>query len=175
MLPTIQSQIDRQYYFCYGNGKITTSTQNSTIVYIIRGDSFADYVQTGYGQSVSIDAQTLKRGINMQTCSIFSSPWVSNYGQPFAMSAFSNSAESINADFSCLNPSALQSNQGVVQSISGRKMTIKSTSGATLQLNMGACSRIEAPTDVPQVGQNAVFKGVPSGAGGFNVYALTCW
>jgi chromosome segregation ATPase len=39
-LPQIQNQINREYYYCYGAGKVETVTTGTTIVYVIRGQAF---------------------------------------------------------------------------------------------------------------------------------------
>lgn len=37
ILPTVQMEIDRQYYFCYGAGAVTTTTTGGVLVYVVRG------------------------------------------------------------------------------------------------------------------------------------------
>ena len=39
-LPQIQSQIDREYYYCYGAGKVETINTGKVVVYVVRGQAF---------------------------------------------------------------------------------------------------------------------------------------
>lgn len=171
ILPTVQMEIDRQYYFCYGDGAVETTNTGGVLVYIVRGESFAEYIQSAYGQTVNVNRNGV-RGVNeLYAVDIFSNAYSSNYGAPFSSNF--GSGNSYASDFNCLNPSALQSGQGTIQAISGNQITI-THNGSAQTLNLGACTRIEATSRVPQVGQTAVFKGVPSYAGGYNVYAMAC-
>ena len=176
ILPTVQMEIDRQYYFCYGDGAVSTTTAGGVLVYVVRGESFATYLQNAYGQSVTVVPGGVRAADYMfYPSSIFSKVWTDAFGYPFVLSDFNSSDNSFVNDFNCLNPSQLQSNQGTVTGISSRSMTVRDASGNTQNLNLGACTRIESATRVPQVGQNVAFKGVPSSAGGYNVYAVSCW
>ena len=176
ILPTVEMEIDRQYYFCYGEGAVTNTQTGGVLVYIVRGESFATYLQTAYGQSVSVVPGGVRAADYMfYPSNIFSQVWTDAFGYPFVLSDFNTADNSFVNDFNCLNPSLLQSNQGTITNISSRKITVRSPSGNTQNLNLGACTRIESATRVPQVGQNIAFKGVPSSAGGYNVYAASCW
>ena len=46
--------------------------------------------------------------------------------------------------------------------------------GEQIKLRIGACSRIEASKELPSAGQDIYYSGVPSGAGGYNLYAASC-
>lgn len=176
ILPTVQMEIDRQYYFCYGEGAVQTTTTGGVLVYVVRGESFATYIQNAYGQTVNV-VQGGVRGADYQfySTNIFAPQWTSTFGYPFVTGAFQTADNSFSGDFGCLNPSALQSGQGKVASINGNTLNLNVSNGQTVSLHLGACTRVESATSVPKVGQNAVFKGVPSSAGGYNVYAVTCW
>ena len=176
ILPTVQMEIDRQYYFCYGEGAVTTTTTGGVLVYVVRGESFATYLQNAYGQNVSVVPGGVRAADYMfYPSSIFSQVWTDAFGYPFVLSDFNTADNSFVNDFNCLNPSLLQGSQGTITGISARRMTVRDGSGATRSLNLGACTRIESATRVPQVGQNIAFKGVPSSADGYNVYAVSCW
>ena len=176
ILPSVQMEIDRQYYYCYGEGAVQTTNTGGVLVYVVRGESFAKYLQSAYGQDVRV-VQGGVRAADYQFYStdIFSPLWTSTFGYPFVAQDFNTADNSFASDFGCLNPSALQSGQGVIKSVQGNHVQVTNSAGSNISLNLGACSRIESATKVPRPGQNAVFKGVPSTAGGYNVYALTCW
>ena len=36
-IPTVQSEIDRHYYYCYGEGSVEVEQTGSVVVYIVRG------------------------------------------------------------------------------------------------------------------------------------------
>ena len=176
ILPTVSMEIDRQYYFCYGEGAVQTTQAGGVLVYVVRGESFATYLQSAYGQSVNVVPGGVRAADYMfYPSNIFSAVWTSAFGYPFVLSDFNTSDNSFANDFNCLNPSQLQSSQGTITGISAHSMNVRGNNGNTYNLNLGACTRIESATRVPQVGQTAVFKGVPSSAGGYNVYAVSCW
>jgi hypothetical protein len=37
ILPTVQAAIDREFYYCYGDGRIQVEATGNTLVYIVRG------------------------------------------------------------------------------------------------------------------------------------------
>ena len=124
-----------------------------------------------YGQSLNV---AVTGSVNLYRVDIFSGIWVAQYGYPFGASAFSSNDLSLSGDFSCLNPSSAISGHGRIRSISANSISIDSDKGR-LDFRLGACSRIESATKLPQVGQNFAFRAVPSFAGGYNLYGGTCW
>ncbi len=60
ILPTVQAAIDREFYYCYGDGKIQVETTGNTLVYVVRGEAFGKYIDSAYGQAVS--APTVQTG-----------------------------------------------------------------------------------------------------------------
>lgn len=172
--PTVSMEIDRQYYFCYGEGAVQQTQTGGVLVYVVRGESFARYLQNAYGQSVTVSQGGVRGGsdISLYRPDIFSSIWASTFGEPM-INRFNNDNSFI-GDFNCLTPSGLQSGQGVISSIKNNHMRVNTNSGS-VDLNLGACSRIESDIPLPRVGQDIAFKGVPSSAGGYNVYSVTCW
>ena len=39
-IPSVESEIDRQYYYCYGNGSVEIAQTGSVVVFIIKGENF---------------------------------------------------------------------------------------------------------------------------------------
>ena len=175
ILPQVQFEIDRQYYYCYGDGAVTQEQSGGVLVYVVRGESFATYIQNAYGQSVvPVQGGVRAQNYMFYPVSIFDPIWTGTFGYPFVIGDFSTADNTLGRDFGCLNPSAMQSGQGTIVQISGAVLHLNDN-GQDIKLNLGACTRIETATRVPQVGQTAIFKGVPSLAGGYNVYAMTCY
>ena len=50
--PHIEREIDRQYYYCYGDGAIKIEKTGNVVLYIVRGQSFGKYLVNVYGQSI---------------------------------------------------------------------------------------------------------------------------
>lgn len=81
LIPGIEREIDRQYYYCYGEGAVTAELTGSIVVYIIRGESFGNYLLTTYG-SVKVPA-VQRENIRFFRVNIFGNSWVSRFGYPF--------------------------------------------------------------------------------------------
>ena len=113
LIPGIEREIDRQYYYCYGDGAVTVEEIGSVVVYIVRGESFANYLLSVYGNSVSAGTIT-RASYNFMKVDIFSPVWSSTFGYPMGSGAMDGSDFHFNGDFSCLNPSAAVSGQGVI-------------------------------------------------------------
>lgn len=171
LIPGIEREIDRQYYYCYGDGAVTIEQTGSVVVYIVRGESFGNYLLSTYGQSLNV---AVRGNVNLYRVDIFSGTWVAQYGYPFGASAFTSNDLSLSGDFSCLNPSSAVTGHGTIRSISANSISV-STDNGPLNFRLGACSRIESATKVPRVGQNFAYRAVPSFAGGYNLYGGTCW
>lgn len=48
-IPAIQSEIDRHYYYCYGEGAVDVVQTGSVVVYIVKGERFGEYLRAQYG------------------------------------------------------------------------------------------------------------------------------
>lgn len=169
-VPQIQSEIDREYYYCYGAGKVETVTTGNTIVYVVKGEAFAAYVDTAYGQSVGTPQLRTSGDYRLQVVDPFSRAWTSKFGFPWAQGAASGS------DFACWNSAnSSSSGRGRIQSISNNGFTVLDGNGKTVSLRVGSCSRVESTSALPEVGQTLAWRGVPSSAGGYNIYTATCW
>ena len=175
LIPGIEREVDRQYYYCYGEGSVTVEQTGSVVVYIVRGESFGNYLLSVYGQSVKVPTARLG-DVHLHRVDIFASAFTSKYGAPFAAGDNSAAGLQLPGDFSCL-ADASQFGSGEVTHIEGRTMTIRQAQGE-VNVNLGACTRLEATSSVPSVGMNAAFRGVPSRADGYNfvnALSVTCW
>ena len=169
-VPQIQSEIDREYYYCYGAGKVETVTTGNTIVYVVKGEAFATYVDTAYGQSVGSPQLRTSGDYRLQVVDPFSRAWTSKFGFPWTQGAASGS------DFACWNSAnSSSSGRGRIQSINNNGFSVLDGNGKTVNLRVGSCSRVESTTVLPEVGQTLAWRGVPSSAGGYNIYTATCW
>ena len=173
-LPNIIREIDRQYYYCYGEGAVNVEETGDVVVYIVRGESFGNYLLSVYGQSVKADHLT-RAQYRLHRYDIFSPIWIATFGYPMVTDAFDSSDFSFNGDFTCLQPSRAETGYGKITHIEGNTVKVD-RQGREEVLHLGACSRIEGVAErLPAVGQNIAFKGVPSSAGGYNIYGATCW
>lgn len=166
-VPQIQSEIDREYYYCYGAGKVDTLTVGNTIVYVVKGEAFGTYVDNAYGQSVGAPQLRTSGDYRLQVVDPFSRAWTSKFGV---------SAGGAGGDFSCFNGSGSSSSgRGRIQSVSNSGFQVLDANGKSVNLRIGTCSRIESTSEFPAVGQTLAWRGVPSSAGGYNIYSATCW
>ena len=171
-IPGIEREIDRQYYYCYGEGAVTVEETGGVVVYIVRGESFGNYLLTVYG--ISVKAGLTVGEVQFHRIGIFSPIWINKFGHPL-VAASTAASNNFDGAFSCLNPSAAVSGYGVINGINANSISVTHNDGHQVSLNLGACSRLEAATRLPQIGQRIAFRGVPSSAGGYNLYGASCW
>ena len=169
-IPQIQNQINREYYYCYGAGKVETITTGSVIVYVVKGEAFGKYIQNAYGQSVGAPSLRTSDDYRLQIVDPFSRIWTSKFGYPSAAGAKGA------ASFSCLNGgNASQSGWGTISSVTNDGIIVNDANGKGVKLTVGTCSRVEATSELPRAGQTLAWRGSPSGNGGYNLHSATCW
>jgi cell division protein FtsB len=141
-IPQIQNQINREYYYCYGAGKVDTVTTGSVIVYVVKGEAFGHYIQNAYGQTVS--APTVVSGIDyrLQVVDPFSRIWTAKYGYPLANGA--RTAGTGSGSFSCQGGNSGSSGWGTISSVSNDGFWVNDASGKSVKLSVGTCSRVES-------------------------------
>ena len=171
LIPTTQKEIDRHYYYCYGEGSVQTEQTGGVVVYIVRGERFGQYIHSAYGKSVKVPA--VRGDVHFRVVDVFGAPWTNKYGYPFPNSR--NGEISFQSDFGCLNPSAARSGYGTISAIESEYIYASTDDGRSHKFRVGTCTRIESATEVPKVGQNFFYTGVPSGADGYNLYRASCW
>ena len=120
MVPIAQSEIDRHYYYCYGDGAVTTREVEGVVVYIVQGARFRDYLQNNYGSTIfgpgiSVDVQN---DIRFSNVDIFGGVWTNKFGYPYPNGLAGNSnVFDINGSFNCLQPSLTNQAIGRIASI----------------------------------------------------------
>ena len=104
-LPNIQEEINRQYYYCYGEGAVTVEETGDTVVYIVRGENFQQLLENTYGLDFSdfdcygkeecknkkgdngklrgTEKHEGKKEYKFECVDIFSPPYVKEVGYPF--------------------------------------------------------------------------------------------
>ena len=122
LIDGVQREIDRQYYYCYGDGAVQTEQTGSVVVYIVRGESFGNYLLTVYGQSVKVPA--VRGTYNLYRIDIFSPVWTSKFGASFSGSSMGGSSLSLGGDFSCTNNAGAQTGSGRISNISGNRIEV---------------------------------------------------
>ncbi len=139
IIPTIESEIDRHYYYCYGDGSVQIEQTGSVIVYIVRGERFGDYLRNQYGTSVRIPS--IRSDVTFRRVNIFGAPWTNKFGYPFPEGSFGSDL-SFAGSFSCLNPSNLVRGSGQIVSIGADTIRVRSDDNRELNFSLGSCSRL---------------------------------
>ena len=168
--PSTQKEIDRHYYYCFGDGKVEVQQTGSTVVYIVRGESVNAYLNGRYGPQVPGQ----KGDLRLNPVSIFDSQWVNKFGYPFVNTDLTGNDLSFNGSFNCLGGQAAVTGYGTIAGVGADYIGAKGPDGSSKRFHLGSCSRIESSYNVPQVGQGIYYQAVPSSAGGYNLYAATC-
>lgn len=164
LVPTVESEIDRHYYYCYGEGKVQVQQTGGVVVYIVRGEAFGNYLRNLYGRSMTVPAVT--GDVLLNRVDIFGQSWVGAFGYPFTTAAFGDANGSdlaLNGSFGCLNPSSVVSGSGTITAI-GSNWIDANVGGQTQRFGLGSCSRLESTTKLPSVGQKFFWSGVPGGS-----------
>ena len=169
LVPTTESEIDRHYYYCFGDGAVEVEKTGSTVVYVVRGERVNGYLQRQYGAN----APAYNGGdIHLRPLSIFDAQWTNKFGYPFVNTDLSGN--SLDVGFNCLNPSAVQHGYGTIAGIGSDYIDVNQKNGGHRRLKLGSCSRVESNQETPKIGQGIYYSAVPSSADGFNLYAATC-
>lgn len=53
-VPQIQSEVDREYYYCYGAGKPKTPAPQSTIIFLAKGAAYGTKIDNTNSQSANL-------------------------------------------------------------------------------------------------------------------------
>ena len=173
LVPTTENEIDRHYYYCYGEGAVQVEKTGGVVVYIVKGERFGQYIHSAYGKSVKVPA--VHGDVVFRKVDPFAAPWINKYGYPVVDTELSGNDLNFGKGFSCLNPSAARKGYGTISAIESSHIYVSSHDGRKIKFKIGACSRIECTNEVPKVGQNFYYTGVPSGADGYNLYAASIW
>ena len=112
--------------------------------------------------------------LELRRVDIFSPVWAARYGYPFPSASLGGNDLAIGGSFSCLSPSEAQKGYGKIYDIGADYIGIDTGKGKH-HFSLGSCSRIESVSELPTIGQNVAYIGVPSSAQGYNLYQATCW
>ena len=140
LVPTTESEIDRHYYYCYGEGAVQIEKTGGVVVYIVKGERFGHYIHSAYGKSVKVPV--VHGDVHFRKVNVFADPWVSKYGYPFVNQDLKGTDFNFKDDFSCLNPSAARKGYGTISAIEANQIYVSSHDGRKLKFKVGACSRI---------------------------------
>lgn len=139
-IPTVQGEIDRHYYYCYGEGSFTAEQQQGVVVYIVQGERFDEFVQRSYGRQTRNNQKELR----FTSVDIFSSVWTSKFGYPFPKGNLGGDSNNfdIAGSFGCLNPSRAVNGLGRIHAINSDYIEIDNEEGYRSQLYLSSCSRL---------------------------------
>lgn len=161
LVPTVESEIDRHYYYCFGEGKVSVKQTGGVVVYVVRGEAFGNYLRNIYGRNLVVPAAS--GDVLFNRVDIFGETWIGAFGYPFQTSAFGSSDLSINGSFGCLNPTAVVTGSGTITAIGADYIECADDKGETRRFGLGSCSRLESTRKIPAIGQKFFWSGVPSG------------
>ena len=112
---SIEAEIDKIYYSCYGVNEFEI-TVKETSTYTISYVDFSNYALKAFGVAKLTIQETTTIKINV--VNILSPVWAKTYGAAFNEKVLAiSSGFRFKNDFSCLEPSLLQSNSGTILSI----------------------------------------------------------
>lgn len=144
LVPTTENEIDRHYYYCYGEGSVQPTQTGGVVVYIVKGERFGEYIHSAYGKTVKIPA--LRGGdVHLRRVDVFGNPWTDKFGYPLVNTSLDGRLDvTFGSDFHCLNPSASHKGYGSISKIDAGSIYVNGHDGSQAKLNIGSCSRIEA-------------------------------
>ena len=172
MIPSVQSEIDRHYYYCYGEG-VQEERNQSVVVYIVQGERFGDYLRSQYGTNVRVP--NVRGNVQLRRVNILGKTWIEKNGYPFSESSLGGDSFDIAGSFNCLAPSRSIRGSGQITDIGADYIGVRMEDGSSSRFSLGSCSRIESTSELPTIGQNIAYVAVPSSADGYNLYQASCW
>lgn len=168
LIPTTEKEIDRHYYYCYGEGNIKVEQTGSVVVYIVRGERVPDYLNRRYNEA----ARGASGDLRLRTINIFDAQWTAKYGYPAVVNN-RRGGNDFSGSFSCLNENVVHG-YGVITNIGADYVEARDESGRNHRYHLGSCSRIESAHDGLKLGAGLYYEAVPSSADGFNLIAGSC-
>lgn len=104
-LPNVQAEVDKHYYYCFGEGKVQVKNAGGVVIYIVRGEAFANYLRNVYGANVILPSNLNNNAeVNLRRVDVFGDSWLGAFGNQYGTSAFSGFG--INSGSDCSAPSA---------------------------------------------------------------------
>ena len=167
LIPTTEKEIDRHYYFCYGEGNVQIEQTGSVVVYIVKGERVPDYLNSRYG--INVVRRNPGGDLRLNRVNIFDSQWTGKYGYPAVVNNRGN--DSFSGSFSCFGGNSV-TGHAVISNIGADYIEAKDDQGRNQRYHLGTCSRLEAAGS-PKLGQDFYYEAV-SAADGFNLIAGSC-
>lgn len=127
VLPSINSDINREYYYCYGAGKVETINTGNTVVYVVRGDAFGQYISNLYGVNMTNQFGS-NDSLRLNVVDPFSPIWTSKFGLSYSNG---QGGQGSSSEFSCLGDSSgsVSTGQGRISSIQGNQVVVSGQDG----------------------------------------------
>lgn len=132
LIPTTESEIDRHYYYCYGEGSGKVEQTGGVVVFYVKGERFAEYIHNAYGKTVKIPRAG---DVQLRRVDLFGAAYTSHYGHIFKN-------HEVKHDFGCLNPSAARKSYGKIVAIDHGHIEVEEHTGSHRQLLLGSCTRV---------------------------------
>lgn len=170
LVPTTEKEIDRHYYYCYGEGNVQVEQTGSVVVYIVRGERVNEYLNRRYAQNSHRGQQG---DLRLQKVDIFNAQWTGKYGYP-AVVGNNKNGDDFSGSFSCFNGNASVKGYGIISNIGADFIEARDDKGKNNRFHFSSCSRLEATNDTPKLGQGFYYEAVPSSADGYNLIAGSC-
>lgn len=147
LVPTTEREIDRHYYYCYGEGNVQVEQTGSVVVYIVRGERVDNYLNSRYGQHANRGHGDLR----FRKVDIFDAKWTSKFGYPAVINRRGNNND-FSGSFSCLGGNSIKGH-GTITNIGSDYIEARDAKGRSHKYTIGACSRLESTNEYPKIGQ----------------------
>ena len=193
---TVEEEVNRQYFYCYGDGAFTIEKTGTVTVYIIRGEAFEALLENTYGISFDdVVCCTDKEGsspkanvpseIKMQSVDIFGDDYIDTNGNPVddiiadtgKHGSPSNDVTDYTGPFECIVQEGV-SGRGVIVDVAGNRYTVRRYANAGPPLDdfveVAPCTIIMSTVKVPRAGMSMAFTGA-SAAGFYQANMITVW
>lgn len=184
----IREKIDELDLQCFGDVTLNVQVLNSNeLLFSFNPNQFESFFNGFYGidaysNFISSQPAAVTSGQDLYGYSIFSPQWINTYGGSFGSDiqlAYNGgvvSDYSFISDFQCSNYQNMMSNNGVIQSINGNNIIVAGPNGNAMELQLGACSRINGVQQhYPAVGSNISWRGVLDYGSRYLVHTATCY
>lgn len=189
ILPTVQDEVNRQYFYCFGEGAFTTEKTGSTTVYIIRGEAFGALLKNTYGISfddlVCCDKNAaggktanIPSTLKMTAVDITSPDYINNIGQPVTPIIETSNKTVVTPDgkavtlpiqkmvgtkdHTCIVQEGV-SGRGVIVGCDGNRYTVRNYANAGPPtdnfVEVALCTILMSTVKVPRVGMSMAYIG----------------
>ena len=177
VLPYVQGEVDRQYFYCYGDGALEIVETGGTVVYIIRGEAFQALLENTYGISfddlVCCDPDGNKDNfganvpaeVELISIDTFGDDNNDGDGDSFGVDGDGSGdgdGTAVVTTFTCLAQEGV-AGRGVIVHVDGNRITVRRYANAGPPLDdvveIGTCTIVMATVKVPRTGMSMAFTG----------------